>query len=118
LEGEVVMIVAMVAIDNIKEPGVFSWVLSVTAVFIRTDYCVNNFVRKISMRENLLLYRTGLAIYVWYNYWTDVYVHTSMFRGEIFCLQWVVIWATFVFLCVADYSERKENSCFELVIFS
>jgi hypothetical protein len=24
LEGEVVMIVAMVAIDNIKEPGVFS----------------------------------------------------------------------------------------------
>ena len=54
LEGEVVMIVAMVAIDKIIEPGVFIGALSITAVFIRTDYYVNNSVRKILMRQNLL----------------------------------------------------------------
>jgi hypothetical protein len=43
------------------------------------------------------------------NYWTD-YVHTSMFKGGIFCLQWVVIWATFVFLCVLKSNNAEART--------
>ena len=33
-----------------------------------------------------------------------------MFKGGIYWLQWVVISATFVFLCVVDCSEREGNA--------
>ena len=88
--ANVVIIVARVTMDERIGPGVYIWALSVTAVFIRTDYCVNNFVRKILMREFCC---TGLVLQYMYDIMIEQMsmsksIHPCLKEGYFVCNGW------------------------------